>query len=90
MEGPVATLTGATASRAEILDQYRQTFDDPAKVDREDCSEAILDAARVPENSMEYDEIDELLHELEADPASVQLHLAKVGQAIATRLDAIH
>ena len=39
---------------------------------------------------MEYDEIDELLHEREADPASVQLHHAKVGQAIATRMDGIH
>ena len=89
MEGLVATLTGATPSRAELLDQYRQTFDDPAKVDREDCSEAILDAARVPENSMEYDEIDELPHELEADPARVQLHHAKVGQAIVTRMHGI-
>lgn len=48
VDGLVSTFAHAAESREALLTLYRQTFDDPAKVDCEDCSEAILDAAKVP------------------------------------------
>ena len=38
VDGQVETFTGAKQSREQLMELYRQTFDDPAKIDCEDCA----------------------------------------------------